>query len=400
MTVVEHARAVEAADLPKGFLHVVVFGPGHGEAVLVRMPDGRVGVVDGCGKMPEGSNRGSPIFGLLKELAEERLLFACLTHPHRDHFRGFAEIIKRHPPEHLWWSGTQERRFFAHYVGYLEMVGRGVSVDAFDPSLADDLQGVVEAIGHLADRPAITPRPRGQHLSDWKRVLAHALIDGSSVFVESVLPSSAATRIAEQEALDALKTGAPIERGLDPNRISAALVLKWGTTRVLLGGDALNGDPDDFAGWEGLQFPLEKMHLVKVPHHASEKAHSTRRWVEMTPDLAIVTCVQHASAKQPPRPAMLQKILETGSRVALTSRPTWWAEPHALECGPTTWGPVGVVRGPGNPALVGKARPASAASHHENAVVVRLDDKGNIVQVQLHGASRELRVAPAPAATP
>lgn len=402
MNIVERSGAVEPADLPDNYLHVVVFGPGHGEAVLVRMPDGRVGVVDGCGGAPAATRRGSPIFDLLDSLGEKRLLFACLTHPHRDHFGGFAELIKKHVPEHLWWSGTQERRFFLSYIDYLKNVGRSTPVSASTAPLAEDLRGVVDAIGQLTDKlPRGAQRPRAKNLSDRKQILTYRMNGRVDVCIDSILPSSTGVLAAEKDALKAATGASTAARGIDPNRISAALLITWGTTRVLLGGDALRGSVEGHEGWDGLELPLEKIHVLKVPHHASVGAHSDARWAEMQPDLAIVTCVQEAARRQPPRADMLQKLLQKGSCVALTSRPTWWStERHQLKSQPTPWGPSPAAAGPGNPALPGGAKPASAANDHENAVVVRLDDKGTIVQVQLHGAARELRVTLAAAAAP
>lgn len=402
MNIVEHKRSVEPADLPDDYLHVVVFGPGHGEAVLVRTADGRVGVVDGCGGTPLATRRGSPIFGLLDALGEKHLLFACLTHPHRDHFGGFAEMVKKHRPEHLWWSGTYERRFFSSYIKYLKNVGRSKPVSASTAPLTDDLRGVVDAITQLTGRlPKGAMRPRAENLQGRGHILNHASTGRADVHIESILPSPAGVRAAEKDALKVVTGAATAANGIDPNRISAALLISWGTTRVLLGGDALKGSAKDHEGWDGLQFPLEKVHVLKVPHHASINAHSDTRWAEMRPDLAIVTCVQYAADKQPPRADRLQKLLQTGSRIALTSRPTWWStEPHPLTSQPTPWAPSPATVPSGNPGLPGGATPAYAANEHENAVVVRLDDKGTIVQVQLHGAARELREAVAAAAAP
>ncbi|MEZ4312130.1 MAG: hypothetical protein R3F14_29230 [Polyangiaceae bacterium] len=385
---------MNATDLPDGFLHVVIFGPGHGEAILVRTPDGRTGVVDGCGKKPDASERGSPVFPLLEALRVERLLFACLTHPHRDHFGGFAAMIQRHTTEHLWWSGSQERKFFEHYLDYLKKYRSKKEIDASQPPLSEDLEALVHAISWVADRQDVTPTPRAQHLSDWKRVLWHPIRDRAPLQVESVLPTSAAVRRAEVDAYKVLGAKDPDARRLDPNRISAALLVTWGKTRVLLGGDALTGEAESFAGWDGLQFPLEKVQLVKVPHHASEGAYSTERWREMNPDLAIVTCVKRATANQPPRPEMLQRLLETGSRVVITSRPQWWSTTsHRLRAEPGPWAvePAAAL-GTGNPALTGRARPSPAANNQKNGVVVRFEENGQVLVVQLHGAARELRL--------
>lgn len=311
-------------------------------------------------------------------------------------------MIKKHRPDHLWWSGTYERRFFSSYIKYLKNVGRNKPLSASTAPLTDDLRGVVDAIAQLTGKlPKGAVRPRAENLSGRQHILNHASPGRADVRIENILPSSAGVRAAEKDALKVATGASTAARGIDPNRISAALLISWGTTRVLLGGDALKGSVKDHEGWDGLQFPMEKVHVLKVPHHASINAHSDARWTEMQPDLAIVTCVQEASNRQPPRADMLQKLLRKGSCVALTSRPTWWStERHPLTSQPTPWRPSPATTPPGNPALPGGATPASAANNHENAVVVRLDDKGTIVQVQLHGAARELRVTLAAAAAP
>ena len=390
--IVHLPRVVTAADLPEGSLHVVIFGPGHGEAVLVRMPDGRVGVVDGCGEPPAASDRGSPLFSLVESLGETRLLFGCVTHPHQDHFGGFAKLIEKHPPEHLWWSGTQERKFFEYYRAWLKRRGRDEPTgDEEPPGLG--LERLVRTLNAVTEAEDALRRPRPKYLADRKELLLHSTLAGN-VLVEGLLPSSSGVRAAERDALRALEEGdlADPQRRFDPNRISGALLLSWGRTRVLLGGDALC-EKDPYAGWDGLERRVGKVHLIKVPHHASAGADSEGAWAQMRPDLAVVTCVKNARNDQPPRPDMLEKLLKRGGDLVLTSPPSWWTEErHGLIAWPSAWSKPPRASGPSNPALVRRAKPRSAANKHENAVVVRLDDQGNIARVQLHGAARQLNL--------
>lgn len=395
--VTRRAGPVTPADLPPGLLHVVVFGPGHGEAVLIRTPDGRVGVVDGCGEPPAASDRGGPLFSLIEDLGEKRLLFACVTHPHQDHFGGFARLIQKHPPEHLWWSGSQERKFFQHYRAWLKKRGRDLPVGDEEPP-GIGLERLVRAINAAAEAESPSRRSWVKHLEDHKHLLSHPAPPGT-VEIEGILPSSTGVRAAARDAYQVLEEGKldDAKRVFDPNRISGALLVTWGETRVLLGGDALV-ESDPHAGWEGLSRGLGKVHVVKVPHHASEGAHSASLWAKMAPELALVTCVQYARNKQPPRPDMLQKLLGTGAEVVLTSPPTWWAEePHALAVDPPAVTPKPATD-PGNPALPAKSWLRSAANKHENAVVVSLDATGSIVGVQLHGDACQLHLAAPPAA--
>lgn len=392
---VEHVEGVVKPEhIPDGYLHVIVFGPGHGEAILLRTPDGRMGLVDGCGPRPEeGTRRGSPIFGLLHELGTKRLLFACLTHPHRDHIMGFADLLQDYPPEHIWWPGFQERAFFDHYLRYLRKTrGDSVESSATAKPLVKDLSPVVAAIARFADDPPkeLDPRPRGQHLSDWKLVLRHSVTGRATIDVNSILPSSSGVSMATEDALKAFddKTLSAVRR-IDPNRISAALLISWGETKILLGGDAICAGETDHQGWNGLQFPVGKVHVVKVPHHASEGAYSSALWDELQPALGIVTCVKNASDTQPPRPEMLETLLHHCNAVALTSCPAWWnSTSHKLLASPE-WRVAKSAAAPKiGGALKAKAKTASHENKHENAVVVRIDDKGHISRVSLHGHAR------------
>ncbi|MEP7122665.1 MAG: hypothetical protein ABJE95_17205 [Byssovorax sp.] len=402
---VHEPRAVGPEDLAGEYLHVVVFGPGHGEAVLVRMPDGEVGVVDGCVDPQPDSSTRDPVSELVEALHVERLLFACLTHPHEDHYLGFAKLISQRRPKHLWWSGAREAKFLGYYQEYLKIRGR-TGVDTGEEATGDRLEKLVNAIHKLRDNPSTVQPTRTMPLEDWKVLLRHPAPCGE-VRIESILPSNHGVRAAEEDAgrvLHAMRekkgTVKGIQRAFNPNRISGALLLSWGETRVLLGGDAIC-EEGTHAGWDGLPHSLDKIHMIKVPHHASRGAYSETLWKRMLPDLAVVTCVKNATDPQPPRPDMLTALLQTPSDLALTARPHWW-EPYAAHnlCAEPEMAPKAPeAKRSGDLALPPTAKFAPASDRRENAVVVRLDSHGHIVRVQLHGAARRLRLRASPAVT-
>jgi glyoxylase-like metal-dependent hydrolase (beta-lactamase superfamily II) len=89
---------------PEGLSTVAVFGPGQGEAIFVALPDGRVGVLDGC------AENADPVAALIEKLDQERgdrrrFAFVGLTHPHDDHYRGLGRLLETYRDRiDQWWE--------------------------------------------------------------------------------------------------------------------------------------------------------------------------------------------------------------------------------------------------------------------------------------------------------
>ena len=99
---------LSAEHLPKGTLSIAVFGPGKGEAIVVRLPDGSVGVVDGCREPKDTeTGRGDPVRELLDRIKCPELAFVCLTHPHDDHYAGLGRLLERVPTMHRHVEGLE-----------------------------------------------------------------------------------------------------------------------------------------------------------------------------------------------------------------------------------------------------------------------------------------------------
>jgi beta-lactamase superfamily II metal-dependent hydrolase len=396
-SVYKRARRVDrisGSDLTTGLLWVVVFGPGHGEAILVRLPDERVGIVDGC-REPEGD---CPVTQLLAELSPPRLLFACLTHPHEDHYKGLGRLLATRPGlvDHVWHVLAMTSNECKAVLKYAKASCRPIRGKK-RPKLPDaaEWRGV-ERVFNAIMTSATNGAHRRQLLAE--RALLREVVDGSNhpFEVEAWGPT-------DNDVTDALlkfvaRRGPRIPRDDLPNQVSGALLLRWGRARVLLAGD-LYAQVHHHEGWgpaRGAAAREKRVQVVNVAHHASETAYDPQLWAAMNPLLAIVTPFKYAGLNnksepcQPPKPSDIRRLISNTCEVAITAEPRWIgasmtpAAPRRRNAGglakkPTT-PPAGV-----SPLLGAYAGVDS--DDGRNAIAVGLDSRGTIVDVILGGAA-------------
>src|SRR5437899_163845 len=82
-------------------MEVHVTGGGIGESIVLRLPNGRWGVVD-CYVPSLRDATSSSAFRLLKERGVTSLEFLCLTHPDADHFRGMSLFLETFAVGQFW----------------------------------------------------------------------------------------------------------------------------------------------------------------------------------------------------------------------------------------------------------------------------------------------------------
>ncbi len=325
MKVKRRKKGIRFSDLASGLLHVIVYGPGRGEACVVLMPDGQVGVVDGCREPHDPvTGEGDPVREFLADANCKKLCFVCLTHPHSDHYAGLGHLLSafKGNVERLWTVPTITGR--ARDV--LPRILRDSRAGRPLPD-ADEVVGLERVIGQIeaAKEQLVDLRHLGMGTA-----LFETTMSGSPLSVRACGPtssdidSSLASLIA---ALDAARSKKKAPAYPDPNLTSGAIVVEWGDSRVLLAGDLLLGG-DHSSGWRAAERQAattrleSKVTVVNVAHHASAEAHLDSLWATMKPDLAIVTPFQHAVENQPPRPEQIKKLSGL-CKVAITSPPHW-----------------------------------------------------------------------------
>lgn len=381
------------AHLPDGELSIAVFGPGEGEAIVVRLPDGSVGVVDGCRE----PSSGDPVAELIAKLAVTtadpdsfRLHFVCLTHPHADHYRGLGKLIEAYEGriDHLWTVTHVTPQYEKALPAWLELIHSGSAPDG------EDLVGLQRVLDRFhGEKPRVQQaNPSGfSHLAHNTRLLVPRQFAGHALEIDACGPAPDDCDDAQKQLI-ALLTEAgesgDVSRAHDPNLTSGALLIRWGQAAVLLAGDLLRGTKPH-SGWQRarrqINFPVQ---VVNVAHHASEEAHDDDLWAAMQPALAIVTPFKHGQKPNPPRPDQIT-MLARRSVVAITSRPVWKYE-RGRPVGTRSLQPGGY--GPKNSALT--IAPKNRYDARNNAVAVSLDPSGRITRLVLAGEADLYRASP------
>lgn len=382
----EYVANILPEHLPAGRLSVVVFGPGEGEAILVRLPDGMVGVVDGCREPAPADvdGRGDPVRELLTRIEAEpgapkpfKLRFVCLTHPHDDHYAGLGRLLDayRGQVNSVWRAQHVTSRYAEALVAWIDET-RGGKDPIPDAKKLRGLKRVIEHMHAAHDRHGASPELLHGGVS-----LLSAVHGGQPISVTACGPVSADLVQAEadlERAILALGRGQGGASRHDPNLTSGALLLRWGTSAVLLAGDLLLGT-GPHSGWQRAREHVScKVQVVNVAHHASREAHDAVLWAQMEPALAIVTPFQHARKKQPPRPEEIEALARS-SVVVITSPPDWngvSGSPCAQQLQPPRLSP-------GKNGILN----ITSASARRNAVAVSLDAAGNIMRFVLAGAA-------------
>ena len=390
-SVARRVDEISGTDLKDGLLWIVVFGPGEGEAVVVRLPDGRVGVVDGC----RDRSRGCPVHRLLTSLGPPGLFFACLTHPHEDHYQGLAQVLAdvRGRVDHVWHVislAANEQKALIRYAKAFCKSPRNAGVG--DTGTWKKMDLVYREMMRARSNVSTPKRAKRKELVTELPMIAPEKIDGEDFEIVAWGPSHEDKLRAKLRFL-----GGKRSRTDDlPNTVSGALLVRWGAARVLLAGD-LYQNADDERGWGPARELAKKsapVQVVNVAHHASENAHDDALWNAMSPSFAIVTPFRNASLSgtkplMPPRPSDISRLLRS-CEVAITSEPRWLGR-KLVPKAPQRRNVKGKVAKPPAPPLaasplLGPAMP-STFDDARNAVAVALDKTGRIVEVILGGQS-------------
>jgi hypothetical protein len=236
----------DAELLDRYALSIVVFGPGYGESIVLRVAtnDEPVwAVVDSARRERRGGSVNPALDLLINHGAEPSLVL--LTHPHTDHTKGMAAIIERARP-----GAT---------IACLEPLLEHPSPYAPDAD-PDDQAAVSHSQTKLAHRAIKAAWGAGKH----KWPLVHGGSHDLAGWTLSVLnPDQASLAVAVAR----LRAGEAVEL----NELSAAILIKREDVALVLGADCAG------AAWGGVEERMSPENLrharpVKVPHHGSRAA--------------------------------------------------------------------------------------------------------------------------------
>ncbi|MBI2374322.1 MAG: hypothetical protein HYV07_10045 [Deltaproteobacteria bacterium] len=363
-----------ATHLKKGCLNFVVFGPGRGESIVVVLPDGSVGVVDGCRE----KDKEDPVRELVRALMnldwiKHELAFVCVTHPHDDHYAGIGALLEEFHGrvQRIWTVVPVAGRYGKALTMWIQRTWAGEYKFPDDPSFRG-LERLVDSVHNRHPGTELDFLSRGKRLAP---VGTKSTAGGVQVW--SIGPSDHDVQNALTDLVGSLARLAGLPgrtRPIDANLTSGALLIKWGKAQVLLAGDLLTGSAST-SGWEHCGKLVQgRVQVVNVAHHASEGAHHPSLWKRMAPKLAIVTPFMMAAGTQPPQKSMLDE-LSKASQVIVTTPPSWVA--------PTASVPDLKLRSPFPVSVEPVPTPPRGNKH--NAVGVVMNRNGGIERVMLGG---------------
>jgi beta-lactamase superfamily II metal-dependent hydrolase len=304
---------------PQERLEVHVLGGSRGESIIIRLPSGadqgeRWGVVD-CYARSLQDPQSNETLRFLHERGVHRLEFLCLTHPHADHYRGISQLLTALDVR-AFWQFNSPYSLLWKLVAVLKRGARS----AEEAENATDLDTTLQLVkahritrrflaAHVHLYPLPEP-PRGTVSFPDLRIEALAPADDQIARYHGVLEDWFATEGWRSSVRPA---------GLNHNDISGALLITYGRTRVILGGDTGR------ASWEYALRAFDPSHLsarvVKVSHHGSCTGYCAGLWEAFCangPTYAIITPNRRFDL---PRPEAVAHIKSHASHVMTTCLP-------------------------------------------------------------------------------
>jgi competence protein ComEC len=214
-------RRSDCSCLTVSFLDV-----GQGDAVALRSPAGRWILIDGGPRGPTGDAGRRVVVPFLRSHGATQLAAVVATHAHLDHFGGLPAVL-----------------------------------DTFDPAFVLEPGEPVPDAGYLGFLAAVESDG-----ADWRPARRGDRLELDGVTIEVLSPDSA-WAVSQT----------------DINEESVVLLVTYGSTRLLLAGDAGMPTEAHLAGQVG---PVT---LLKVGHHGSRWATSDRWLDELKPADAVIS---------------------------------------------------------------------------------------------------------------
>ena len=253
-------------------ISIHLFGGTKGESVVLELPDRSWGVVDCYTSSANELDRNLPAT-FLKNQDVSDLRFVCLTHPHDDHFSGIMQLLENFNVEQFW-----------HFDGVSPARLRDLIKAKLKEAKKDE-----ESTGRKTNASELAriwkevhQRSKERKLVIQRLSLGHTCIpseDGLGFKIEAIGPSPLQTQRFEdllKHSFDTNGNFLPTVNHRDPNLISCGILIEYGSTRVLLGGDIEDG------GWKDLidqrAFLVERINYVKVAHHGSPNGFVDGLW--------------------------------------------------------------------------------------------------------------------------
>ncbi len=252
-----------------------VFGGSEGESIVLKLPDGGWGVVD-CFAHSLRDSDSNWALHFLRSQGVEELEFLCLTHPHRDHFRGMSQLLSGLRVKQFWRPAVMSSQrlswiITSHQQEAVTAGNNQMKADASELDLIFRLLKQQQSSGSLRICPKnatigtqLYPAPQTSNAGCeiWALAPTGTSSDRYEEALRSCFDGSGRLRVDSAHQ--------------HHNKISMALLVVFGKTRIVLGGDV------EATSWNEILREWERPQLasaaVKVSHHGSVTGYCDSLW--------------------------------------------------------------------------------------------------------------------------
>jgi len=254
-------------------LEVTALDVGRGSSTLIKLPGGRIWLIDGGGSWdPEGFDFGARVIApALWARKIDRVQTLVLTHPHPDHYQGLIHVLEQFGPRQMIYPGH--------------------------PPLHQDLALFLEKAAAL-NKIDLAGLHEGLDLGQGRERL----------FIQALWPPPGF-----------LEGGAGPAWLKDPNESSLVLKLTHGRVRFLFPADIQAMAEVELCRLHDLGRIDLRAEVLLVPHHAGRGSASRPFLARVEPKLAVYSC-RPAGRNPSPHPETLERLKESGALVLGTDR--------------------------------------------------------------------------------
>jgi competence protein ComEC len=264
----EKIRNIIASPHPDE-LDIVCLNVGQGDATIIRLPNGKIMVVDcNVDKSPEN------IVKYLKDAGIIKIDYLVITHPHQDHMSGTKEIADNFEVGEVWTTDYKRKR-------------SGETPESYEAYLA-----YVKALNTLEKSGAVIKTPAASN---------EPIVKDGKLEIRALGPSSSVQGNNE-----------------DIHEESLVVQVKVGETSALFAGDTTNNQLDRICKY----YNIERTTLLHAPHHGSDEGANKDAMKQIQPEYTVISVGKGNPHGHPNDDAMKTYKKTTENRVYRTDRGT------------------------------------------------------------------------------
>ena len=247
-------------------LSIKVFYVGAGDCIVLKLPDGAIGLVDSC--VPPWCD-ATPALDYLRKQGGA-LSFMCLTHPHLDHYGGMLQLVNDNSIDiaEFWHPFHADLYEVVNYKSHVCQYGKSASISD---------------MASYENRAAEFPR-----LMNWARDLPpgkeRSMVAGRVMRrvenlyeIVALAPSELATSLYARRIRWAWEHRASVQPKYE-DRVSAVLLIRFGDARIILGADAMRANWQEILRGPYFQPNADIAHCFKAAHHGSKYGFYHKMW--------------------------------------------------------------------------------------------------------------------------